>query len=208
MGIIDDLRERNIGYISRQSDLERKLCFNASRLKEIHGQLHRIDRAGEDMFSPVSLKKQNDELRDVLLEEQCKLSGEKDRLERELEEVNKKVADIDSVIQGFLRDREEVLEKGRLESEEKMSEMAAALEKEKQELALGLYAFMAENLKNLSHRIELSYKLLDFDDSRSRMELETARKILRDFRGEMGDMILKLSPEVMEKIDFYEEKSN
>lgn len=69
-----------------------------------------------------------------------------------------------------------------------------AQEKERQRIAADLHDSTVQNLTSLFHKAELSFKLIDIDSIRAKLELSSMSNTIKLIIDEMRDIILNLKP--------------
>ncbi len=194
----DELLEQQIVCTDRLSELNNKLKEN---LKFI-SMLEETSDPNAAAFTPRKINGPNDQKIQELKDEQVVLSEQIHQAQLDLDSVMMKIYEINSVIKVAGVDSED----GGIESKYSKSVNRLAIletqEKERQRIARDLHDSTVQNLTSLVHKTELCMKLMDVDPVRSKLELSSLSKILRDIISDTRNMIYDLRPMSFDDIGF------
>lgn len=189
---LDDKRELQEQIVEIETQIK--------QLKEYIDSLSKKDECDYNMFSPRSASRV---YKDQIYEKQNEIEQLEEDLRicyKKLSAVTKKIDSLNSLDTSSLQIEKEVSQP----SEDK-SIYLKLQEDDRQRIASDLHDSVLQNLALVMHNLELAEKFIDYDVVRTKLELESNRKLVKDTIEEIRSTIFDLRP--MQFDDFGFKKS-
>ena len=192
--------------LEKKIDLSKALQKNEISLKENTEFIRFLESSEDksyDSFAPHNYKNDmNAKRMKELKENQKKLIAEGERIKDEIDNISKKIMELEQIIQIEQQavEKSESIEKQLEDNGKFRLKLLETQEYERQRIARELHDSTVQSLTGMIHRIELCSKLMDMDPNRCKLELQNMTKTIRETIRDMREMIYDLRPMSLDDI--------